>query len=78
MIKSVSITSQDQSESINSMSQELEQISSIIQTNSATSQESAATSEELGSQAVIMKKLVMQFQLNRSASRQASGIGTRD
>ena len=66
MIEKVSITSQDQSEAINRMSQELKQISSIIQTNSATSQESAATSEELGSQSVIMKKLIMQFQLNRS------------
>ena len=66
MIEKVSITSQDQSESINRMSQELKQISSIIQTNSATSQESAATSEELGSQSVMMKKLIMQFQLNRS------------
>lgn len=64
MIEKISITSQDQSESINNISRELKQISSIIQTNSATSEESAATSEELGSQSVMMKRLIMQFQLN--------------
>lgn len=75
MIEKISVTSQDQSESINRISQELNQISSIIQTNSATSEESAATSEELGSQSVIMKNLVMQFQLIRSGRNQFADNG---
>ncbi|WP_373261677.1 methyl-accepting chemotaxis protein [Hungatella hathewayi] len=78
MIEKISETSQDQSESINRISQELNQISSIIQANSATSEESAATSEELGGQSIMMKKLVMQFQLIRSGSSQSADNGLRN
>ncbi|HCW80801.1 MAG TPA: methyl-accepting chemotaxis protein [Ruminococcaceae bacterium] len=59
----ISNASQKQSESISSVTQNMNQISSVIQTNSATAEESAAASEELSSQASEMQEFVQQFRL---------------
>lgn len=52
-----------QSDSIFSITSEVEQISCVVQSNSATSEELAAASEELSTQAQVLENLISQFQI---------------
>ena len=56
-----------ESQSIEQLTNGVDQISAVVQTNSATSEESAAASEELSSQAVMMKQLIQKFKLKSEA-----------
>lgn len=60
-IKNIALASREQKESINSIDNNVAQISSVVQTNSGTAEEYAATSEELSLQAEQLKMLVEQF-----------------
>lgn len=60
-VDSISGASQKHSEEIQSIAQNMEQISSVVQTNSATAEESAAASEQLSSQAEEMRRLMRGF-----------------
>ena len=62
-VDSISGASQKQSEEIQSIARNMEQISSVVQTNSATAEESAAASEQLSSQAEEMRRLMREFRL---------------
>lgn len=66
MLEQISVSSQDQSESIQQISLAVEQISQVVQMTSATSEESAATAAELSNQAQIMDESVSKFHLIRS------------
>lgn len=62
-VERISAASSHQSEQIDQVTQNVNQISGVVQTNSATAEESAAASEELSGQAQILKELVEKFQL---------------
>ncbi len=66
LIHEISVASAEQSESIISTTNGIEQISAVIQTNSATAEECAETSEELSSQVSIMNGLVSRFKLKEN------------
>lgn len=66
-----------QTESVSQITLGIDQISSVVQTNSATAEESAAASEELAGQALMLKNLVEQFQLN-DAGEAEYGSSVRD
>ena len=63
IINNISVSSQDQAESIGQITDGLNQISSVIQNNSAVSEETAAAAEELNSQAEVLRQLVSYFKL---------------
>lgn len=65
-ISQIAENSHNQATSITQVTQGIDQISSVVQTTSATSEESAAASEELSGQALMLKNLAEQFQLNES------------
>lgn len=54
-----------EADSINQVTEGIDQISSVVQTNSATAEESAAASEELSSQSQLLKDLVGKFTLRK-------------
>ena len=62
-IQKISIASEQQAVAVSQVEQGVEQISAVVQTNSATAEESASASEELSSQALMLKNLVGNFQL---------------
>lgn len=66
----ISDASQQQSLSIDQVTQGVDQISSVVQNNSATAEESAAASEELSGQAQMLKQLVEQFNLRKDRTGQ--------
>lgn len=68
LIDKISQASNDQSHSIQQVTQEVDQIASVVQTNSATSEESAASSEELNAQAESLKTLIGNFKINNDGS----------
>lgn len=74
-IGQISDASAAQADSVRQVTQGIDQISSVVQTNSATSEESAAASEELSSQALALKQLVGQFNLNYDNHSNTTGIG---
>ena len=61
-----------QAESIQQVTQGVDQISSVVQTNSATAEESAAASEELFGQSSLLKNLVKRVQLKGSSSQETT------
>lgn len=63
LIDEIALASQNQSESISTITNTVEQISSIVQTNTAASEESSAISEELYQQSSILKDMVAKFKL---------------
>ena len=63
MVDRISDASVSQADSIIQIRQAIEMVSDIVQGNSATSQESAAASEELAAQALLLKKLVEEFEV---------------
>lgn len=62
-IDNIAQASNEQSLSLNQITQGVEQISNVVQNNSATAEESAAASEELSGQAEILKSLISKFKL---------------
>lgn len=64
LITKISEASTEQSNSISQINIGVEQIAAVVQTNSATSEQSASASEELNVQAVMLQKLVSQFNVN--------------
>lgn len=63
-VEKISQASDEQSYSLEQITEGIEQISSVVQTNSATAQESAASGEELSIQAENLKLLVNKFKLH--------------
>lgn len=63
IVEKISIASNEQSYSLEQITEGIEQISSVVQSNSATAQQSAASSEELSSQAENLIFLVNKFKL---------------
>ena len=63
IIASITISSQEQSASINQISIGISQITQVVQSNSATSEEAASASQELSSQSDVMRNLVSSFKL---------------
>lgn len=65
-IHDISKASVEQANSINQITQGIDQISGVVQTNAATAEESAATSEELSGQAQLLNELVSKFQFDNT------------
>ncbi|MDD4571473.1 MAG: methyl-accepting chemotaxis protein [Clostridia bacterium] len=63
LIEQISQASNEQSISVDQITQGVEQIAAVVQTNSATAEESAAASEELSGQASILREEVDKFKL---------------
>lgn len=58
-------STEKQFSSIEEVSVGINQISTVVQANAATSEQSAAISEELNGQALVMDRLISQFQLSK-------------
>lgn len=65
LVEKITLAAENQANSIQEITQGMDQISSVVQTNSATAQESAAASEELSSQSQMLKELTGRFTLRR-------------
>ncbi|MDR1688375.1 MAG: methyl-accepting chemotaxis protein [Clostridiales bacterium] len=65
IISSISVSSQEQADSISQVTDGIAQITSVVQANSASSQEAAASSEELSSQSDVMNEMVGVFKLKK-------------
>lgn len=63
LVSKITLAAEQQANSIQEITQGMDQISSVVQTNSATAQESAAASEELSSQSQMLKDLTGRFKL---------------
>ena len=63
-IDQIAIVSNEQSESVEQVSEGINQISVVVQSNSATAAEGAAASEQLSAAAACLKELVGQFTLS--------------
>ncbi len=63
LVDAIAISTEDQAESAQHMSQGVEQISSVVVTNSSAAEQTAAISEELFSQAHNLKELTSHFKL---------------
>lgn len=63
--KNLKIMMNDQAEAMRQAELGINQISGVVESNAATAEEAAATSEQLSSQAVMLDKLVGQFQLTK-------------
>ncbi len=63
LVKTISIASDNQADSIVQINNGIEQISGVVQTNTATAEQSAAASEELSSQSLLLKNMVGKFKL---------------
>ena len=63
LIGQITDASNEQSVSIEQITQGVEQIAAVVQTNSATAEESAAASEELSGQAITLREEVNKFNL---------------
>ena len=61
-----------ESESIEQITQGIDQIATVVQTNSATSEESAAASQELSSQAHVLHQMFSTFRVGKEDSVSAS------
>ena len=62
-IKNIAAASEEQADSVASITQGIDQSSAVVQANSATAQESAAASEELSGQASLLKSMLARFVL---------------
>ena len=62
-IDHIAIVSNEQSKSVEQVSEGINQISVVVQSNSATAEEGAAASEQLSAEASCLKGLVDQFTL---------------
>lgn len=62
-VERISENSNNQSQNLVQVTEQVQQISGVVQSNSATAQQSAATSEELSGQAEILKTLANKFVL---------------
>ena len=62
-IDHIAIVSNEQSKSVEQVSEGINQISLVVQSNSATAEEGAAASEQLSAEAACLKGLVDQFTL---------------
>lgn len=63
LVDEISEASNSQAQSIEQVTDGVNQISSVVQNNSAVAEESAAASEELSSQAQLLKEAISQFKL---------------
>ena len=63
-VEQFSVRYQEQTNSLEQVSEGVGQISAVVQTNSATAEESAAASEELSAQARLVKDLTDQFTMD--------------
>lgn len=63
-VASIRVASDKQAGSVKGIEESVEQISNVIQNNSAAAQETSATSEELSAQAMSLKELVGRFELS--------------
>ncbi len=66
LVNRISAQAKDQAESIEQISEGINQISSVTTTSAATAEESAAASEEMASQAQMLKNLVATFDFDQS------------
>jgi methyl-accepting chemotaxis protein/NAD-dependent dihydropyrimidine dehydrogenase PreA subunit len=66
LVDKIAATSNEQTDGINTIQKNVQQVSRVVQVNSASSQESAATSEELSAQAVALRERVARFHLREA------------
>ena len=62
-IDHIALVSNEQSGSVEQVSEGINQISAVVQNNSATAEEGAAASEQLSAEASVLKELVDRFTL---------------
>lgn len=65
-ITQIAAAAERESESIEQITQGIDQIATVVQTNSATSEESAAASQELSSQAHVLHQIFSSFRVGAS------------
>lgn len=63
--KNLKVMMEDQAEAMRQAELGINQISSVVESNAATAEEASATSEELSAQAIMLDKLVGQFELTK-------------
>ncbi len=63
IVVEIARSSEKQSDTISLINTEINQVAQVVQQNSATAEQSAAASEEMSSQAEVLEKLVLQFEL---------------
>lgn len=64
-ITQIAAAAERESESIDQITQGIDQIATVVQTNSATSEESAAASQELSSQAHVLHQIFSSFRVGK-------------
>jgi methyl-accepting chemotaxis protein len=77
VVAEIAASSDQQSRGIAQITVAVEQVNAVTQTAAANSEESASASEELSSQALVMKSLVGEFELEDSAPRRGARGGMR-
>lgn len=63
--KNLKVMMEDQAEAMRQAELGINQISGVVESNAATAEEASATSEELSAQAIMLDKLVGQFELTK-------------
>lgn len=76
IIKEISVSSNEQSQSIAQINEGLMQIDGVTQINSASAEETASASDELASQATIVRQLLSTFRMNGSDAEELTAIST--
>lgn len=67
LVGEIAVASNEQATGVAQINKGIEQVSQVIQTNSATAEESAAASEELSSQAELLKDMISNIKLMKTA-----------
>ncbi len=68
LVGGIAEASNEQASGIAQINKGIEQVSQVVQNNSATAEQSAAASEELSSQAELLREMVGQFKIRKSAA----------
>jgi methyl-accepting chemotaxis protein len=68
LVGGIAEASNEQASGIAQVNKGIEQVSQVVQNNSATAEQSAAASEELSSQAELLKEMVSQFKIKKTAA----------
>jgi methyl-accepting chemotaxis protein len=68
LVGGIAEASNEQASGIAQINKGIEQVSQVVQNNSATAEQSAAASEELSSQAELLREMVGQFKIKKSAA----------
>ena len=72
IVRDISISSNEQYQSINQINNGVEKVAQVVHQNSATAAQSAAASKEMSDQSAMLEKLIAQFQLREGSDKTAA------